>query len=236
MREFITLALASLLGVVPAAAPEGACEVREVTITWGFKESFRSYISGAIAQGSWDTSGDVGYSLPEFTFTGGEGYVTPDRTNADVSFDGELVFSGHEGILETTLANPRLTVVDTRSAVLFVDVTGDTMDEVSVSETDVPFARVVWGSSDEAVVATSGLWEIRGAEVVLTEEGSAAFGTYPAGEVMDPMSASFGVNEGCLQGTGVGWIPGGAAALAVVASAIALAIRRGRKSPGPEHP
>ena len=236
MRELITLALASLLGVVPAAVPEGACEVREVTITWGFKESFRSYISGAIAQGSWDTSGDVGYSLPEFTLTGGEGYVTPDRTNADVSFDGELVFSGHEGILETTLANPRLTVVDTRSAVLFVDVTGDTMDEVSVSENDVPFARVVWGSSDEAVVATSGLWEIRGAEVVLTEEGSAAFGTYPAGEVMDPMSVRFVLDEECLQGTGVGWIPGSAAALAVVASAIALAIRRGRKSPGPEHP
>ena len=236
MRELITLALASLLGVVPATAPEGACEVREVTITWGFKESFRSYISGAIAQGSWDTSGDVGYSLPEFTFTGGEGYVTPDRTNADVSFEGEVVFSGHEGILETTLANPRLTVVDTRSAVLFVDVTGDTMDEVSVSETDVPFARVVWGNSDEEIVAESGRWEVRGAEVVLTEEGSAAFGTYPAGEVMDPMSVRFVLDEECLQGTGVGWIPGSAAALAVVASAIALAIRRGCKSPGPEHP
>lgn len=236
MREGLALALASLLGVVPATAPEGACEVSEVTITWGFKESFRSYISGAIAEGSWQTSGDVGYSIPEFTFTGGEGYVTPDRTDAVVSFEGELVFSGHGGILETTLANPRLTVVDTRSAVLSFDVAGDTMDEVSVSEVDVPFVQVVWGSSDEDILAESGRWEIRGAEVVLTEEGSAAFGTYPAGEVMDPMSLSFLVDEECLQDAGLGWIPGGAAALAVVASAIALAIRRGRKSPGPEHP
>ena len=61
MREIFALALASLVGAVPATAPEGACEVREVTITWGFKESFRSYISGAIAEGSWQTSGDVGY-------------------------------------------------------------------------------------------------------------------------------------------------------------------------------
>lgn len=236
MREVLALTLTSLLGVVPATAPEGACEVREVTITWGFKESFRSYISGAIAQGSWETSGDVGYSLPEFTFTGGEGYVTPDRADADVSFEGALVFTGHEGILDTTLANPRLAVVDTRSAVLYVDVAGDTMDEVSVSEVDVPFAQVVWGSSDEDVDAETGLWEVRGAEVVLTEQGSAAFGTYPAGEVMDPMALSFAVDKECLQDTGLGWIPGGAAALAVVASAIALAIRRGRKSPGPEHP
>ncbi len=236
MREVISLALASLVGVVPAPAPEGACEVREVTITWGFKESFRSYISGAIAEGSWETSGDVGYSLPEFTFSGGEGYVAPDRTDADVSFEGALVFSGHEGILDTTLANPRLAVVDTRSAVLYFDVAGDTMDEVSVSEVDVPFARVIWGSSDEDILAESGRWEVRGAEVVLTEEGSAAFGTYSAGEVMDPMSLSFVVDEECVQDTGLGWIPGGAAALAVVASAIALAIRRGRKSPGPEHP
>ncbi len=53
---------------------------------------------------------------------------------------------------------------------------------------------------------------------------------------MDPMSLSFLVDEKCLQDAGLGWIPGGAAALAVLASAIALAIRRGRKSPGPEHP
>jgi len=236
MREALVLALAGMLGVAPASLPEGSCEVRDVSISWGFKESFRSYISGAIAQGSWEVSGDVGYDIPHFTFTRGTGYVGAARDDGVVAFSGGIVFSGHDGILETSLQNPELILTGSRQATLVLDVTGDTMEEVSVNQLDVPFATVTWDRGAEDVVPSDGVWSIEGAEVVLTPEGSDAFGTYPAGETMDSMSLLFELEPGCLDEGGFWWVPGGAAALAVGASALALAIQRGRKSRGREHP
>ena len=231
MREALAFLLAASAGFSPASAPESACSLEDVSVTWGFKESFRSYISGAIAKGSWEVSGDVGYATPSFEFTGGTGHVMPDRTEAELSFTGDIVFRGHDGILETSLADPVILVEESRTAVVIVDVTGDTMDEVSVSERGVVFARVSWSSDDETVDSEAGRWMVRDAEVTLTEEGSAAFGTYPAGELMDPLSWDISVAPGCLEepSRSIGWVPGAFVAATLGASAIALAIRRGRK-------
>jgi len=236
MREALALALAAVVGVAPASVPEGACEVKDVSITWGFKESFRSYISGSIAQGSWEASGDVGYEIPHFTLTGGTGHVNAARDEGIVAFEGGIVFSGHDGILETSLQNPELIIIGSREATLMFDVTGDTMEEVSVNQPDVPFATVTWGRGAENVVPSDGVWSVEGAQVVLTQQGSDAFGTYPAGEKMDPLSFRFEVAPGCLEEGAIWWIPGGVAALAVGASALALAIQRGRRSRGQERP
>jgi hypothetical protein len=238
MREALVLALAPLVGIVPSVLPESACQVEDVSITWGFKESFRSYISSSIANGSWEVSGDVGYEIPEFTFTGGSGFLTPDRASGAVAFSGGLVFSGHDGILETSLENPELVVTGPRQATLILDVTGDTMDEVSVNQENVDFASVTWNRASETVEADQGVWSVSDAEVILTEAGSEAFGTYPAGAVMDPMSFTLSVTPGCLdaEGPSIWWIPGGVLALAAGVSALALAIRRGRRLRGPERP
>ena len=231
MRDALALALASVMGIVPSAVPEDACQVEEVLITWGFKESFRSYISSSIANGSWEVSGDVGYETPEFTFTGGSGFLAPDRSLGEVGFTGGIVFSGHDGILETSLQNPELVVTGPRQATLVLDVTGDTMEEVSVNQRDVDFASVTWDGSVETVDADQGVWRVEGAQVVLTQEGSEAFGTYPAGEVLDPMSFTLSLTPGCLEdeGPSIWWIPGGVLAIAAGLSALALAIRRGRR-------
>ena len=231
MRDALALALASVVGIVPSAVPEDACQVEEVLITWGFKESFRSYISSSIANGSWEVSGDVGYEIPEFTFTGGSGFLAPDRSLGEVGFTGGIVFSGHDGILETSLQNPELVVTGPRQATLVLDVTGDTMEEVSVNQRDVDFASVTWDGSEETVDADQGVWRVVDAEVTLTQEGSEAFGTYPAGEVLDPMSFTLSLTPGCLEdeGPSIWWIPGGVVAIAAGLSALALAIRRGRR-------
>lgn len=236
MRDALALALASVVGIVPSAVPEDACQVEDVSITWGFKESFRSYISSSIANGSWEVSGDVGYEIPEFTFTGGSGFLAPDRSLGEVGFTGGIVFSGHDGILETVLQNPELVVTGPREATLVLDVTGDTMEEVSVNQQNVDFASVTWDGSVETVDADQGVWRVEGAQVVLTQEGSDAFGTYPPGEKMDPMSFRLEVAPGCLDEGTIWWIPGGVAALTVGASALALAIQRGRRSRGQERP
>jgi hypothetical protein len=231
MRDALALALASVVGIVPSAVPEDACQVEDVLITWGFKESFRSYISSSIANGSWEVSGDVGYEIPEFTFTGGSGFLAPDRSLGEVGFTGAIVFSGHDGILETSLQNPELVVTGPRQATLVLDVTGDTMEEVSVNQRDVDFASVTWDGSVETVDADQGVWRVVDAEVTLTQEGSEAFGTYPAGEVLDPMSFTLSLTPGCLEdeGPSIWWIPGGVVAIAAGLSALALAIRRGRR-------
>ena len=231
MRDALALALASVVGVVPPAVPEDACAVEDVSITWGFKESFRSYISSSIANGSWEVSGDVGYEIPEFTFAGSSGFLAPDRSKGEVGFTGGIVFSGHDGILETSLQNPELVVTGPREATLVLDVTGDTMEDVSVNQQNVDFASVTWDGSWETVDADQGVWRVVDAEVTLTQEGSEAFGTYPAGEVLDPMSFTLSLTPGCLEddGPSIWWIPGGAVAIAAGLSALALAIRRGRK-------
>ncbi len=231
MRDALALALASVVGVVPSAVPEDACAVEDVSITWGFKESFRSYISSSIANGSWEVSGDVGYEIPEFTFTGSSGFLTPDRSKGEVGFTGGIVFSGHDGILETSLQNPELVVTGPREATLVLDVTGDTMEEVSVNQQNVDFASVTWDGSWETVDADQGVWRSVDAVVTINQVGSEAVGTYPAGEVLDPMSFTLSLTPGCLEddGPSIWWIPGGAVAIAAGLSALALAIRRGRK-------
>ena len=237
MREVLALLVASALSVTPATIPEGACEVEDVVITWGFKESFRSYISSSIAEGSWEVSGDVGYETPSFRFTGGSGYLSPERDNGEIRFAGDIVFTGHDGILETSLANPQWVLTGQREAELVFDVTGDTMEEVSVDQTAVPFASVTWGRDDEELGVEDGLWSVEDAEVVLTEAGSEAFGTYPAGEVMDPLSIRLEVTPGCLEeGSRIWWLPGGAVALALAGAAVLWTIRRGRRSPEQGHP
>lgn len=238
MREALALALGSLLGLAPSALPEGACQVEDVSITWGFKESFRSYISSSLANGSWEVSGDVGYEIPEFTFTGGSGFLAPDRASGEVAFTGGILFSGHDGILETSLQNPEVVITGPREATLVLDVTGDTREEVSVSQQNVDFASVTWDRASETVEVDQGVWSVVDAEVILTAAGSEAFGTYPAGAVMDPLSFTLSLTPGCLEADSpsIWWIPGGVLALAVGAGAVVFATRRGRKSRGPERP
>jgi hypothetical protein len=238
MREALALVLASVLGVAPASAVAGSCVIEEVSITWGFKESFRSYISGAIAKGSWQVSGDVGYETPAFEFSGGTGSLAPDRSEGDIAFQGEILFEGHEGILRTSVANPVLQMTGSRTALLVVDVAGDTMDEVTVNQSQVPFATLTWEASAESVDEAAGVFIVEDAEVVLTRAGSEAFGTYPEGELMDPLSWTMSLTPGCLEEQGVSfwWIAANAAGVAVLATTIALVLRRGRKSPEPERP
>jgi hypothetical protein len=217
---------------------EDSCEIVEAGATWGFKESFRAYISSSIAQGEWVVSGDVGYDTPDFVLTSGSGFLAPDLTSGDLSFSGAIEFLGHGGILDTTLGNPSLTMTGTGEALLTLDVTGDTMEELSVDLERVPFATVAWSASDVTLDSASGSWEVREAALTLTREGAEAFGTYPPGETLDPLSWNITTTPGCLEQRGLAWpwILGGVAGLGVILAAGMWAIARGNKSRGPERP
>ena len=239
MLRALTLVAAIILAPHAAVTPETTapqssttetCVVSSSEVTWGFKESFRAYVSGAIAQGEWQVSGDVSYTIPQFSFTGGGGSLSPDRSSGEIGYEGSLRFVGHGGILDTTVANPRFVLGPERTATLFFDVTGDTMDEVAVNVSDVAFATVSWAENLSEVDEAQGAWRVDDAQVILTAAGSDAFGTYPAGEILDPLSFRMTVTPGCFETEGLGllWLIGGGAAVGAVL--VGFAIWRVNKS------
>src|SRR5690606_23738697 len=42
------------------------CTVTDAELVWGYKESFRSYISGSIAHGEWTVADGAAYETPNF--------------------------------------------------------------------------------------------------------------------------------------------------------------------------
>ena len=124
-----------------AAASELPCTVSDASLVWGFKETFRAYIDGSIANGEWTTDGDVSYETPLFTWAGGTGGADLEEGALDVQYSGSVRFTGHGGALDTTIANPRV-VVDGDRAVLLLDVTGTTQAGDAVQATAVEFAEL----------------------------------------------------------------------------------------------
>jgi len=233
--SFSALAVSALVALSSSPAAllaEGECAVVESEITWGFKESFRSYISGAIALGQWTTSGDVSYETPAFSFSGGEGTIASDRRSGSVAFEGELLFEGHGGILRTSLANPSLMLDGHRRATLVFDVTGDTMDMVSVSAEGVEFVTLEWSAGDESIDAASGEWAVTDAVATLTASGSESFGTYPAGETFDPVDIRLLVTPSCFTQSALNpwFVAGGVLGLALAGGAIVWITALARKS------
>ncbi|MBB2977098.1 hypothetical protein FHX49_002695 [Microbacterium endophyticum] len=177
-----------------SASAATACEVTSAQLVWGFKESFRSYISGSIANGDWEVNAPVTYETPEFTWPQGSGEYDPERAIGTISFEGGVTFSGHDGLLNTSIGNPTL-VFDEGGAHLLLDVSGVSMSDAMAGNaenvqtaTQVRFADLDLAVSpldagDGAVTATA-------IPAAITAEGFAAFGNYEAGTALDPMSVA----------------------------------------------
>ena len=216
------IALSLLVGPVPASR---ACVVEDATLTWGFKESFRSYISGTIANGEWTVADGATYETPEFGFHGGAGDF------GEVSFEGAIRFTGHGGILDTTVANPTIEWGG-GSGTLYLDVSGTTQDGDPVDEQRVPFADLTVGEP----VAADGRVSYEDVTATLTDEGAEAFGTYESGEELDPLTIQLTFESACTQSelrttpTWPMWIAAVAGA-ATVAVVTVLVVRRRRGDP-----
>jgi hypothetical protein len=126
----VAAALVPLAILTPSAAATSPleCSVTDGSIDWGFKESFRSYISGAIARGKWTVSDGATYATPSFSWANGTGTFVGETNSGELGFDGAIDFTGHNGILNTVIANPSLRFIDASRASLLVDVTGTTQE------------------------------------------------------------------------------------------------------------
>lgn len=174
-----------VLTIPERTAVAGQCTVTDATLDWGFKESFRGYLTGGIANGDWILTG-VTEENGVFSWTGGTGSVDASATRGLVGFTGAIEFSGHDGALDTTVANPRIELAGPTEGYLLLDVTGTTQQGEPVTAAGIRFASL--DLSADALTTTDAVITGTAIPAVLTEEGAAAFGTYPAGEELDPVS------------------------------------------------
>jgi hypothetical protein len=229
---------ATATAAAPAPATATAAEVLDCTVSdavivWGFKESFRSYISGAIAHGKWTVADGAAYETPSFSWANGSGTFTGATNSGEFSFAGTVDFTGHGGILNTIIANPTLRFTDASNASLFFDVSGTTQQGAEIDSPNVEFVSLDLGAVKPVIVGNAVTFT--DVPTTLTDAGAVAFGTYPAGEAFDPITVSFTAKPGCVptpENPVLRWLPWAAGGLGVAAitTAVLLLLRRRRRA------
>jgi hypothetical protein len=214
--KLVVAILSALLVLAPAPASTD-CAVDDATLTWGFKESFRSYISGTIANGEWTVADGATYETPNFGFSGGTGSY-----DGTIAFAGSIRFTGHGGILDTTVANPELRF-DGGTAKLYLDVRGTTQEGEQIDERGVEFATIDLSGHRET---DKGKVSIVDAPATLTGDGAVAFGTYESGEALDPITVTFTTGANCVAAPAPIWLFGVLAILLALAVATVVFVRR----------
>ncbi|PRY67623.1 LPXTG-motif cell wall-anchored protein [Glaciihabitans tibetensis] len=183
----------------PAAAE--SCVARSVsgaTLNWAIKDSFRTYITGGIANGTWDLS-SVGDSNGRFVWSNGSGSVNTETTRGTISFPGTVHFTGHDGALDITITNVKVRFSGS-AATLTASFDSLALDGTRTTQSNVAFANVAAGS----VSITGSRLSLNGAGTTLTSAGATAFGDfYDAGAALAPISltAPLGATVPCTAST-----------------------------------
>ncbi|WP_314681492.1 HtaA domain-containing protein [Rothia mucilaginosa] len=221
--------------------------IKSANLGWGVRDSFRNYVRGGIANGSWELNG-TSYSSDAFNWSNGTGTFKGGK--GSISFSGSVRFTGHHGILDTTIANPRLEI-NGNSGTLYATMTSNDPSGKATNYGEVALLKVDLSGLQSSADAVS----VNGAATTLTAEGAKAFaGFYEAGKDMAPLSFSAAINgaktttktvtetvyegEGCdpvtgkpLASTGVSGVEGTLVAgfIAVAAGAGTVVYTRRRK-------
>lgn len=168
----------------------GACAVEAAELRWGVKESFRSYVSGSIANGEWTVSDDMRYETPDFIWDAAQGELQASPVSGSVAFTGAVHFTGHDGALQFDLSNPVIEIEDADTA--YLGLTIGATDDGDASAVQAESVRVAKMDLAGALSTSGGELEIAGAVPRLTAEGAAAFngeyGSYVAGDELDPIN------------------------------------------------
>ncbi|MBD7982368.1 HtaA domain-containing protein [Oerskovia merdavium] len=183
----ITVTGSSTSGSGSAAQQCYAQGVNGATLTWAVSDKFRAYIAGPIAKGAVSASGakDNGSTT---TWSGGKGSFNTDLGKGRASFAGSVHFTGHGGILDLQISNPRVQV-NGGSGTLVVDVVSSDMEGNKSTSKGVAFANLDL-SGKKATSGTTITWT--GAPATLTAAGAKAFaGFYEAGTALAPVTFSF---------------------------------------------
>ena len=161
--------------------------IKRANLGWGVRDSFRNYVRGGIANGSWELNG-TSYSSDAFNWSNGTGTFKGGK--GSISFSGSVRFTGHHGILATTIANPRLEI-NGNSGTLYATMNSNDPSGKATNYGEVALLKVDLSGLQSSSDAVS----VNGAATTLTAEGAKAFaGFYDAGKDMAPLSFSAAIN------------------------------------------
>ncbi|MEU3183004.1 HtaA domain-containing protein [Streptomyces sp. NPDC006923] len=186
--------LPALAAGVPAAAPAapGApkLELKDGTLDWGLKESFRRYVTGIAAgtisatEGATQATGNG-----PFTFTNGTGTYDPATHNVATDFDGGVRFSSAAHGFDIRIADVKLVTEGTGGAIQAdVSLNGTTQDDIDLAEIDLTGIRPETGA---------GTMVFKDIPARLTADGAKAFnGMYAAGTELDKATLAVAYSTG----------------------------------------
>ncbi|WP_335982785.1 HtaA domain-containing protein [Streptomyces sp. CA2R106] len=166
-------------------------------LDWGVKESFRSYVTGPIADGKAELSGGAANTAAGYRFPKGTGTWDADGKALNVSFAGGVHFLGHltDGtyLLDLSFSNLKVTTSGS-TGTLTADVTSKDMStgkSSSYDDLDVATLSKVSPTVNGEVVTVSS------AAASLTADGAGVFsGFYQAGDALDPVTVAVSLEEG----------------------------------------
>ena len=150
--------------------------IKSANLGWGVRDSFRNYVRGGIANGSWELNG-TSYSSDAFNWSNGTGTFKGGK--GSISFSGSVRFTGHHGILDTTIANPRLEI-NGNSGTLYATMNSNDPSGKATNYGEVALLKVDLSGLQSSADAVS----VNGAFA----------GFYDAGKDMAPLSFSAAIN------------------------------------------
>ena len=157
-------------------------------VDWGVKESFRTYIGGPIAHGSYAASDGAAVNLDgtiRFDLLGGT-YDTVAATG-ELLLAGAVRFTGHDGLLDLRIADAKL-VLAGATGTLVADVTSRSLAD-GVARTFPGVALATLDLSASAGTPVTGGLAFDPYPAALTSAGAPAFADfYPAGTALDPIA------------------------------------------------
>ncbi|MFJ3764834.1 HtaA domain-containing protein [Streptomyces sp. NPDC090082] len=195
----VTLFTALLAALVPAAVAHAESRtVQGGRLDWGIKSSFQSYVTGPIAQGSWNlTGGAATVGGSQFRFHSARGSYDPATGAFEAAFSGGVRFTGHRKAdgtdeLDLTISRPRIVVQGGRGT-LYADMASKAKGSGRMTvSSQVPLAALSLGGID--MRGGGSPVSLSGVPATLTSQGAASFaGYYPAGTALDPLSLTVDV-------------------------------------------
>lgn len=208
--------------------PDGPLTIVDGHMDWGFKDSFRSYVTGPIASGEISTSGGAENHGDYFTFPDASGAFDADAGDIEADFTGDVNFYGHSGSLDVTFTDLSL-VGDSSGLQIYTN--GVPIAVVDASTADASGDQLVVDNASTTLTA-------EGAELMVADVDGDEVRFYEPGDELDPVSVALAFDESVnlppsgndrlpVTGSTLTWALAGGAAL-LVAGSLALVVTRRR--------
>ncbi|QSB04145.1 HtaA domain-containing protein [Natronoglycomyces albus] len=206
--------------------PDGPLTIEDGRLDWGFKDSFRNYITGPIANGTITVAGGAENNSSSFGFVDAHGTFDPDTGELDARFSGSVNFYGHSGSLDLTFEDLRI-AGEASNLKLYTNgapIADLKVDALALKGDQLVLADVPATLTEQGADLMAG--DVNGNEVRFYEPGDALDLVYVALAFEEGVDLGSGTGRLPVTGTTLTWALAGGAALLVVGTAALVMTRR----------